>query len=154
MFTWRLLMTGIFLSLPAIAQPIVPPEVQPTTQPVADECAQARDPAHCAARQAALITCAEKRGAEKQACLQENLPPVDCSQTDNPEECAAIEQSKEKCAGKKDAALTACLNPGATEQKAKKPRKHMKKNLGNRTGKKSGKTTRKTKPHSGAARHR
>ncbi|GEM_PF-3551535 len=122
MFTWRLLMTGLFLSLPAIAQP----EVQPTTPSVADECAQARDPALCTARQAALTICAEKHGAEKQACLQDNLPPVDCSHADNPEECMAIEQSKEKCAGKKNAALTACLNPDS-QKHAKKSTKRSKK---------------------------
>lgn len=150
MSRWHLLITGLFLSLPAMAQP----EVQPATQSAPEECAQARDPVRCAARQAALITCAEKRGAEKQACLQESLPPVDCSQADNPEECAAIEQAKEKCADKKGTALTACLNPGATKQKAGKSRKSMKKNLGYKSRKKSGKTTRKIKPPSGIARHR
>lgn len=150
MSRWRLLITGLFLSLPAMAQP----EVQPATQSAPEECAQARDPVRCAARQAALITCAEKRGAEKQACLQESLPPVDCSQADNPEECAAIEQLKEKCADKKDTALTACLNPGATKQKAGKSRKSMKKNLGYKNRKKSVKTTRKIKPSSAAAHHR
>lgn len=154
MSRWRFLITGLFLSLPAMAQPEVQLEVQPATQSPPEECAQARDPVRCAARQAALITCAEKRGAEKQACLQESLPPVDCSQADNPEECVAIEQLKEKCADKKDTALTACLNPGATKQKAGKSRKSMKKALGHSSRKKSGKTTRKTKPPSGTARHR
>lgn len=149
MFTRYLVMAGLFLSLPAIAQT----EAQPATQSTPGECAQARDPVRCAARQAALITCAEKRGSEKQACLQESLPPVDCSQADNPEECATIEQVKEKCVDKKGAALTACLNPGAAKQKAGKSRKSMKKSLGNNR-KKSGKTIRKTKPYSGAARHR
>lgn len=149
MFTRYLVMAGLFLSLPAIAQT----EAQPTTPSIADECAQARDPALCTARQAALALCAEKHGTEKQICLQDNLPPIDCSQADHPEECIAIEQAKEKCAEKKGAALTACLNPGAAKQKAGKPRKSMKKSLGNNR-KKSGKTIRKTKPYSGAARHR
>lgn len=154
MFRWRFLITGLFLSLPAMAQPEIQSEVQPAPQSPPEECAQARDPVRCAARQAALIACAEKRGAEKQDCLQENLPPVDCSQADNPKECATIEQLKEKCASKKDAALTACLNPGATKQKAGKSHKSMKKNLSHKSRKKSAKTTRKTKRPSGTPRHR
>jgi len=122
MFTRRLLMTGLFLSLPAIAQT----EAQPTTESVADECAQARDPALCTARQAALTLCAEKHGAEKQACLQDNLPPVDCSRADNPKECMAIEQAKEKCAGKKNAALAACLNRTHKSTRKNPPRKAKK----------------------------
>lgn len=149
MSRWRLLITGLFLSLPAMAQP----EVQPATQSAPEECAQARDPVRCAARQAALITCAEKRGAEKQACLQENLPPVDCSQADNPEECAAIEQLKEKCADKKGTALTACLTPGTTKQKAAKSRKSLKKSQRQKQ-KKSAKITRKIKSPSTAVHHR
>ncbi|HEY8857384.1 MAG TPA: hypothetical protein VIM43_08530 [Rugosibacter sp.] len=149
MFTCRLLVTGLFLSLPAMAQP----EFQSAAQLAPAECAEAHDPVRCAARQAALITCAEKHGAEKQACLQENLPPLDCSQADNPEECTAIEQAKEKCADKKGTALTACLNPGVVKRKAGKSRKSIKKNPANNR-KKSEKTSRKTKPPSGTARHR
>jgi len=38
-------------------------------QSAADDCARARDPVRCEARQAALKICADKRGAEKSACL-------------------------------------------------------------------------------------
>ena len=58
---------GALLSLPASAQS------------AADYCAKARDPERCEARQAALKNCAEKRGAEKRACLEASIPPVDCS---------------------------------------------------------------------------
>ncbi|MCK9990017.1 MAG: hypothetical protein WA112_05470 [Rugosibacter sp.] len=118
---------SLLISTTALAQddtmPRFIPEPEVKTQAETDLCAQARDPANCAARQAALALCADKRGNEKQACLQENLPPVDCSQEDNPEECFAIQKAKEQCAGKKDAALTACLHPGERTAKNKHGKK-------------------------------
>ena len=61
------LAAGALLTLPAFAQSAI------------DYCAKARDPARCEARQAALKNCGEKRGAEKRACLEASIPPVDCS---------------------------------------------------------------------------
>ncbi len=43
------------------------------------DCATARDPGRCEAQRAALKACADKRGAEKRACLDAALPPVDCA---------------------------------------------------------------------------
>lgn len=120
---------SLFISTTALAQddtmPRFIPEPEVETQVETDLCAQARDPANCAARQAALALCADKRGNEKQTCLQENLPPVNCSLEDNPEECFAIQKAKEQCAGKKDAALTACLHPGERAAKNKHGKKKI-----------------------------
>lgn len=134
---------SLFVGPAALAQedstPRFIPEPQVSTGAETDPCAQARDPASCAAHQAALAQCADKRGSEKQACLQEHLPPVNCSLEDNPEECAAIQQAKERCAGKKDAALTACLNPG---EHIAKNRHGKKKGLKAATGGKTAKAAR------------
>jgi hypothetical protein len=88
-------------------------------QPAADDCARARDPARCEARQAALKTCSEKRRAEKEACLEANMPPVDCSQSENPGKCEATQKAREACKGKSGKVLKQCMRD---EQPKKKPR--------------------------------
>jgi hypothetical protein len=102
------LAAGMLLALPASAQSAI------------DYCARARDPVRCEARQAALKNCGEKRGAEKRACLEAAIPPVDCSKTKNPQACEAIQKAKETCKGKAGKELKKCLRE---EQPRKKKRK-------------------------------
>ena len=91
------LVAGTLLSLPALAQS------------AADYCAKARDPVRCEARQAALKICAGMRRAEKQACLEASIPPVDCSKTQNPQACESAQKAKEVCKGKTGKGLKKCL---------------------------------------------
>ena len=91
------LAAGAALALPAFAQSDT------------DYCAKARDPARCEARQAALKACADKRGKEKQACLDAGMSPVDCSRAQNPERCEAAEKARQGCKGKTGKALKKCL---------------------------------------------
>jgi hypothetical protein len=88
-------------------------------QPVADDCARARDPERCEARQAALKACGEKRGKEKTACLEAAMPPVDCSRSENPGKCEATQNAREACKGKTGKALKQCMRD---EKPKKKPR--------------------------------
>jgi hypothetical protein len=91
-------------------------------QMAADDCARARDPERCAARQAALKACSEKRGLERRACLDASMPPVDCSKSSDPQKCEAAQKAKEVCKGKTDKALKKCLR----DEKPKKPAKNKK----------------------------
>ena len=104
------LAAGALLALPALAET------------AADDCARARDPERCAARQAALKTCSEKRGLERRACLDASMPPVDCSKSSTPEKCEAAQKAKEVCKGKTDQALKKCLR----DEKPKKKKKREK----------------------------
>ena len=105
-----ILATGALLALPAMAQS------------AAEDCAHARDPVRCEARQAALKNCADKRGAEKRACLEAGIPPVDCGKTSNPQRCEAAEKAKQVCQGKTGKQLKTCLR----DEQPKKPRKQRK----------------------------
>jgi hypothetical protein len=100
------------LALPAFAQSAI------------DYCAKARDPVRCEARQAALKSCGEKRGAEKRACLDASIPPVDCSQAQNPQRCEAAQKAKEVCKGKTGKELKKCLRDEQPrkKKKARKPK--------------------------------
>jgi hypothetical protein len=115
-----LLVAGAFFALPVFAQS------------TAEECALARDPARCEAVQAALIGCADKRGAAKRACLDASMPPIDCATTRNPQQCEAAQKAKEVCKGKLDKELKKCLG-------VEEPTKKVKKN-------KTAKTAKTTKP--------
>jgi len=102
------LAAGALLSLPASAQS------------AADDCAKARDPGRCEARQAALKACGEKRSAEKRACLEASMPPVDCSKAQDPRRCEAAQKAKDFCKGKTGTALKKCLRD-EQPKKRKKP---------------------------------
>jgi len=104
------LAAGALLALPACAQS------------AADYCAKARDPVRCEARQAALKNCAEKRGAEKRACLEASIPPVDCSKAQNPERCETAQKAKEVCKGKIGKELKKCLRDEQPQVKKRKKR--------------------------------
>lgn len=104
------LAAGALLALPALAQS------------AADYCARARDPVRCEARQAALKTCAEKRGAERRACLDASMPPVDCSKAQNPSRCEAAQKAKEICKGKSGKELKKCLRDESPQKKKRKKR--------------------------------
>ena len=101
------LAAGALFSLPALAET------------AADDCARARDPERCVARQAALKACGEKRGAEKRACLDASMPPVDCSKAQKPQNCEAAQKAKEVCKGKTDKALKKCLRNEQPRKKKK-----------------------------------
>jgi hypothetical protein len=105
----RLLMlaAGVLLWQPACAQS------------AADDCARARDPVRCEARQAALKTCSEKHGSERRACLDASIPPPDCSKSKNPQDCEAAQKAKEICKGKTGPDLKKCMRD---EQPKKKPK--------------------------------
>lgn len=109
----RLLMlaAGFLLPLPAPAQSAT------------DECARARDPVRCEARQAALKTCAEKRGLERRACLEASIPPVDCSKAQYPQACEAAQRAKEVCRGKTGKELKKCLRDEQPRKKKAKKRR-------------------------------
>jgi hypothetical protein len=102
------LAAGALLALPAQAET------------AADDCARARDPDRCAARQAALKACGEKRGIERRACLDASMPPVDCSKAQNPQQCEGAQKAKEVCKGKTDKALKKCLREERPKKKKKK----------------------------------
>jgi hypothetical protein len=104
------LAAGTLLALPALAQS------------AADYCARARDPVRCEARQAALKTCSEKRGAERRACLDASIPPVDCSKAQNPARCEAAQKAKEICKGKTGKELKKCLRDESPQKKKRKKR--------------------------------
>ena len=110
------LAAAVLLSLPAL--PALP-------ESAADDCARARDPGRCEARQAALKACGEKRGVERRACLEAAMPPPDCSKSDNPQRCEAIQKAKDLCKGKTGTALKKCLRE---EQPKKKKRKKSQSN--------------------------
>ncbi len=105
-----ILAAGALLGPPAFAQS------------AADYCARARDPARCEARQAALKSCGEKRGAEKRACLEAGIPPVDCSKTQHPQACQAAQDAKEICRGMTGKELKQCLREEQGPKKRKKRR--------------------------------
>lgn len=113
MYKLLALAAAALLSLPAFAQS------------AADHCAKARDPARCEARQAALKTCAEKRGKERRACLDAHIPPVDCSKAQNPQRCEAAQKAKEVCKGKTGKELKKCLRAEQPKKKKKKARKQQ-----------------------------
>ncbi|MCX7164864.1 MAG: hypothetical protein NTV11_01135 [Rhodocyclales bacterium] len=102
------LAAGALLSLPSFAQSAT------------DYCAKARDPVRCEARQAALKNCGEKRGAERRACLEASIPPVDCSKAQNPQGCEAAQKAKEVCKGKTGKELKKCLRDEQPKKKHKK----------------------------------
>lgn len=111
MKTLLTLAAGALLALPAFAQS------------AADYCAKARDPVRCEARQAALKSCAEKRGAERRACLDASIPPVDCSKAQHPQACEAAQKAKEVCKGKTGKELKKCLRDEQPRKKHKKRRR-------------------------------
>ena len=85
-----------------------------------DDCAMARDPVRCEARQTAIKTCADKRGPAKTSCLEANMPPVDCTQHSNPAKCEAAERAKEICRDKTGAQQKQCLKGETTKTKVTK----------------------------------
>ncbi|NJD33920.1 MAG: hypothetical protein FIA96_03635 [Betaproteobacteria bacterium] len=105
----RLLMlaAGALLGLPACAES------------AADDCARARDPVRCEARQSALKACSEKRGKEKSACLDASMPPPDCSQSNKPRDCEATQKAREVCKDKTGRELKECTRDELQRNKPK-----------------------------------
>jgi hypothetical protein len=57
--------------------------------------------------------------AEKAACLEAAMPPVDCRRSENPGKCEATQKAREACKGKTGKALKQCMRD---EKPKKKPR--------------------------------
>lgn len=99
-------------------------------QEAPDDCALARDPARCEARQAALATCADMHGSYKRACLEAALPVVDCSKSKNPGGCDRAQKAKsvaqDACKGKIDQELGECLKGEKAKMKPAKKKKNTK----------------------------
>ena len=108
MSLWLTLAAGALLVLSAPAQS------------AADPCAAARDPVRCEARQAALKTCAAKRGTERQKCIEAGMPPPDCRRTQDPPRCEAEQRAKEICRGKAGRELKQCLRDTLPPKPARK----------------------------------
>jgi hypothetical protein len=93
------LATALIASI-AAAQPSVPQAV---------DCAKARNPERCEARQKAREACQDKRGADRRQCVKEHMPPPDCSKAANPARCAALLAAQDACKGKVGPAHRQCL---------------------------------------------
>ena len=91
-----------------------------SAQSSVDDCALARDPSRCEARQAALLSCADRYGANKRKCLEAALPAVDCDKAKNPPSCFSAQNAKAACKGKTSKELRQCLRNENPEKK--KPR--------------------------------
>lgn len=89
-------------------------------QSAADPCAAARDPLRCEARQAALKTCAAKRGTEKQKCIEAGMPPPDCRRSQDPSRCEAEQRAHDICRRKAGRELKQCLRDALPPKPARK----------------------------------
>lgn len=83
------------------------------TGPQAVDCAKARNPERCEARQKARSLCQDKRGPERRQCIKGNMPPPDCAKASNPARCAAMQAAQEACRGKVGPAHRQCLRDAA-----------------------------------------
>ena len=89
----------------------------PGPQATAVDCSKARNPQHCEDRQKAQQACKDMRGANRQDCMADNMPPPDCSKSANPDRCAAMQSARAACKGKYGPERRACLK----EQKVPAP---------------------------------
>jgi hypothetical protein len=107
-------LAALLLALPAQAQP---------GAQAATDCAKARAPQRCGARQAAAAACQDKRGPERRQCIDDRMPPPDCAKARNPTRCEAMNQAKAACQGKAGKEHRLCLRnqlkPAAPAAKAK-----------------------------------
>ena len=85
---------------------------QPAT-PQAVDCAKARNPERCEARQKARGACGDLRGPERRQSGREHLPPTDCSKAANPTRCTAMQAAHEACKAQVGAARRQCLHEHA-----------------------------------------
>lgn len=91
---------AVMLTATALAQPAAP-------QPV--DCAKARNPERCEARQKARTACQDKRGAERRQCVKDNMPPPDCGKARSPARCAALQTAQQTCKSQVGPAHRQCL---------------------------------------------
>lgn len=84
----------------ALAQPTLPQAVN---------CAKARNPERCEARQKARALCGDKRGAERRQCVKQQTPPPDCGKAPDPARCVATQAAQEACMAKVGPAHRQCL---------------------------------------------
>ncbi|MRR50017.1 MAG: hypothetical protein EG825_03730 [Rhodocyclaceae bacterium] len=73
------------------------------------DCAQSRDPQRCEARHKAIEACTGLRGAERQKCREDNMPPPDCSKAANPARCEERQKAREACKGKQGPERRQCM---------------------------------------------
>ena len=85
-----------------------PTAAQPAFQTQRD-CAKARDPGRCEARQTAKEACKEMRGAAKIQCMEDKMPPPDCSKARNAKNCAAAVAAREACKERSGSRQRQCL---------------------------------------------
>jgi len=88
------------------------------------DCGKARDPARCEALVRVYTACKDKkRGAERQACLKDQMPPPDCSKAANPQRCETRQKLSEACKGKSGKELRDCLRNQRASGKSDEPAK-------------------------------
>lgn len=73
------------------------------------DCALAKDPQRCAARNKARDDCKGLRGGKRRQCLAEHPSPIDCSKSDKPRHCQAQQAAIEACRNKAGAQHRECL---------------------------------------------
>jgi len=86
------------------------PAVAQSAAPQAVDCAKARQPERCLARQKARESCGDKRGPERRQCIRDHLPPTDCAKATVPERCKATQAAHDACKTKAGAERRQCLH--------------------------------------------
>lgn len=87
------------------------------------DCGKARNPAQCEARLKAREACKDKKGPDRRACIDDNLPAPDCAKAKSPQRCEARQKAREACKGKYGPERRQCLR----EQKPAAPAAAQKK---------------------------
>ena len=90
----------------------------PAAQAAAD-CAVARDPLRCQAREAAEAACADARGAERRACVEASLPPADCTKARERKRCERENRVRATCRAAGGKALAKCLRDEEAKERAR-----------------------------------
>jgi hypothetical protein len=93
-----------------------------TAESAIDDCARARDPERCAARQARAQGLREKRGLERRACLDASMPPVDCSKASTRRNAKPRRRPRKSARARPTRHSKKCLR----DEKPKKPAKNKK----------------------------
>ncbi|WP_170228106.1 hypothetical protein [Denitratisoma oestradiolicum] len=96
-------------------------QAQPPGKTPTPDCAQARDPARCEARQKARAACIQHLGENLRQCIQDHMPPPDCAKSRRRERCEALVKAQAAC---RDAAYTErprCLRQQLLGQRRKSP---------------------------------
>lgn len=98
--------------------------VLPAATRAAADCTQTHNPELCEARQKALETCHDKRGAERRQCLTEQMPPPDCSRASQPERCEANLAAQQACKNATGKKHRQCVQNKLKKKKSPAKKKH------------------------------